>query len=127
MNVTKSIDVILSTEGKVLGGQQAASLSRTAKQIDITNKINSDWQEQLSGMKSWSINCSGSYLVNSESLELLESAFINNKTIDVLIKIGNKNYKGQAIITNFPLNSSFSQGLKYSISLLGTGALTDGD
>lgn len=127
MNITKSIDVILSIAGKILGGQQAATLSRSATQIDITNQINGEWSNSLVGVKSWNINCSGTYLVDSESLESLEEAFMNNTAIDVLIKIGNKNYKGKAIITNFPLNSTFSQGLKYSISLLGQGALSNED
>ena len=122
-NITKSVDVVISVNGKPLGGQQGASLTRSASPINITNKINPDWQENLAGTKSWNIACNGSYLVDSASLKALETAFMNSSPIDVTAIVGENKYQGKAIITNFPLSAAFSQGLKYSISLLGTGPL----
>ena len=122
-NITKSVDVVISVNGKALGGQQGASLTRSASPINITNKINPDWQENLAGTKSWNIACNGSYLVDSASLKALETAFMNSSPIDVTAIVGENKYQGKAIITNFPLSAAFSQGLKYSISLLGTGSL----
>lgn len=121
--VARSIDAAISIDGKVLAGQQDAILKQSAQAIDITNKINPEWQENLSGTKMWNINCNGCYVLNEESLEKLENAFLNNQTVEVSIIIGNYTYKGNAILVSFPLNTTFSQSVKYNINLLGTGEL----
>lgn len=123
-NAVRSIDTIIYLNGVALGGQQGANLIRQTEAIDITNRINSDWAESLAGKKSWNINCSGLYITNDRAFGLLEDAFMNNKTVEVLITFGSTKLKGNAIITDFPLSSVFNKEFKYNIKLLGTGALT---
>lgn len=96
---------------------------RQAQVINITNKINSEWSENLSGTKSWSLSCSGLYVVNDKSFALLEDAFMNNKPVEVSINVGSQQLKGNALITEFPLNAVFNKEFKYTLKLLGTGAL----
>ena len=122
-NVARSIDTVIRLNGMALGGQQGANLIRQTEAIDITNRINGEWNENLAGKKSWSINCSGLYIVNDNALSLLENAFMNNIPVEVLISIAGSKLKGKAIIVDFPLNSVFNKEFKYSIKLLGTGAL----
>lgn len=123
-NVARSIDTVIRLNGVALGGQQGANLIRQTEAIDITNRINGDWAESLAGKKSWNIVCSGLYVVNNRAFNLLEDAFMNNKAVEVLISFGTTKLKGNAIITDFPLNSLFNKEFKYNIKLLGTGALT---
>ena len=123
-NVARSIDTVIRLDGVALGGQQGANLIRQTEAIDITNRINGEWSESLAGKKSWNIVCSGLYITNDRAFELLEDAFMNNKTVEVLISFGTTKLKGNAIITDFPLNSVFNREFKYNIKLLGTGALT---
>ena len=87
-NFGRSVDIILYIDGLPLGGQQSANLSRQSRLIDITNRINSDWEEALGGTKSWSVMCSGIYVINDEALALLEDAFMNNKSITVALNTG---------------------------------------
>lgn len=122
-NVGRSVDVVVSIDNYPLGGQQGANLMRQAQVINITNKINSEWAENLTGVKSWSVVCSGLYVVNDKSFSLLEDAFMNNKKVEVSINIGSQQLKGQALITDFPLNAVFNKEFKYNLKLLGTGAL----
>lgn len=122
-NVARSIDTIIRLNGVALGGQQGANLIRQTEAIDITNRINGDWAESLAGKKSWNIVCSGLYITNDRAFGLLEDAFMNNKTVEVLISFGLTKLKGNAIITDFPLSSVFNKEFKYNIKLLGTGAL----
>lgn len=122
-NVGRSVDVVVSIDNYPLGGQQGANLMRQAQVINITNKINSEWAENLTGVKSWSVVCSGLYVVNDKSFSLLEDAFMNNKKVEVSINVGSQQLKGQAIITDFPLNAVFNKEFKYNLKLLGTGAL----
>lgn len=122
-NVGRSVDVVVSLNNYPLGGQQGASFMRQAQVINITNKINSEWSENLSGTKSWSLSCSGLYIVNDKSFALLEDAFMNNKPVEVSINVGSQQLKGNALITEFPLNAVFNKEFKYTLKLLGTGAL----
>lgn len=122
-NVGRSVDVVVSLNNYPLGGQQGASFMRQAQVINITNKINSEWSENLSGTKSWSLSCSGLYVVNDKSFALLEDAFMNNKPVEVSINVGSQKLKGNALITEFPLNAVFNKEFKYTLKLLGTGAL----
>lgn len=122
-NVGRSVDVVIYLNNYPLGGQQGANLVRQAQVIDITNKINAEWSESLSGIKSWSIVCTGLYIVNDNSFALLEDAFMNNKPVEVSINVGSQQLKGKALITEFPLSAVFNKEFKYNLRLLGTGAL----
>ena len=122
-NVGRSVDVVIYLNNYPLGGQQGANLVRQAQVIDITNKINAEWSESLSGTKSWSIVCTGLYIVNDKSFALLEDAFMNNKPVEVSINVGSQQLKGKALITEFPLSAVFNKEFKYNLRLLGTGAL----
>lgn len=122
-NVGRSVDVVIYLDNYPLGGQQGANLVRQAQVIDITNKINAEWSESLSGIKSWSIVCAGLYIVNDKSFALLEDAFMNNKPVEVSINVGSQQLKGKALITEFPLSAVFNKEFKYNLRLLGTGAL----
>lgn len=122
-NMGRSVDVAIYLNNYPLGGQQGANLVRQAQVIDITNKINAEWSESLSGIKSWSIVCTGLYIVNDNSFALLEDAFMNNKPVEVSINVGSQQLKGKALITEFPLSAVFNKEFKYNLRLLGTGAL----
>lgn len=91
--------------------------------INITNKINPEWQENLAGTKSWNITCSGVYVVNDSAFSLLENAFMNNKEVEVSIDFGAQKMIGKALITDFPLSAVYNKEFKYSIKILGTGPL----
>ena len=122
-NVFRSIDTIISINDIPLGGQQGANLVRQTEAIDITNHINGDWAENMAGKKSWRILCSGLYITTDKAFALLEDAFMNNKTVEVLVSFGRTKLRGNAIITDFPVSSVFNKEFKYNIKLLGTGAL----
>ena len=117
------VGVIFNIDGEYVAGQEGATLNRKNSPINITNQINGEWAESISGIKSWDLICNGTYVKNANGLLKLEDAFMNNKEIIVRIFVGKNIYEGRALITNFPLNVAFSSSLKYSISLLGTGAL----
>ena len=121
--IQAGIDVVLLIGNKPVAGQQNAQLIRSMAPIDITNKINGSWQESLTGVCSWKVLCGGLYVVDATSLQQLEDAFMNNEEIAVRIGVGNKNYFGRALITDYPLSSIFNGQFKYNLTLLGTGEL----
>ena len=117
--IQKGIDIVLKINGKPVAGQQGATLTRSMSPIDITNQITGDWNESLGGLRTWRINCNGLFVVNTESLQALEDAFMNNTEIEASIIINGKNYFGRVLITDYPLSAIFNAQFKYSISLLG--------
>lgn len=121
--VNQGVDVVLSIDGLPVGGQQGAVLNRSMSPINITNKIQATWEQSIAGVKTWNIKCSGIYIKNSNSLLSIEEAFLNNNEITVNITIGDSSYRGQCLITNFPVNSVYNSQFKYNIDLLGIGAL----
>ena len=121
--VQKGIDIVLKINGKPVAGQQGATLHRSMSPIDITNKINGSWSDSLTGTRTWRITCNGLFVINAESLQMLEDAFMNNDSIEVSVDINGKNYFGQALITDYPLSAIFNAQFKYNISLLGVGEL----
>lgn len=123
--IQKGIDIVIKIGGKPVAGQQNATLIRSMVPINITNKITGDWQESLSGLRSWRVGCGGLYVLNAESLQALEDAFMNNEEVEVSLTIGDKNYSGRALITDYPLSSIFNAQFKYNLSLLGVGALNE--
>lgn len=123
-NVNRSIDIAIHVNGRAVGGQQNAILSQQRSAIDITNKINPEWSESLSGTRTWSIRCNGLYVAGSNALAELQNAFLNDLDLTAVINIDGTQYQGKVLITDFPLNVVYNSGLKYNITLLGTGPLS---
>lgn len=121
--VQSGIDVVLFVNDIPVAGQQNASFHRTMTPINITNKINADWQESIGGIKSWNISCDGMYVKNSKGFMALEEAFMNNTEIKVQIVLNNQKYEGQGLIINFPMSAMYNSQFKYTIKILGTGEL----
>lgn len=122
-NIEKSIDIILFINDIPVGGQMGVILNQMMTPIDITNKIKAEWVERIEGLKTWSVQCNGMYIANSNSLSLLEEAFMSNFSVGVEIIAGGVHFTGQGLITNFPLTAVFDKQFKYNISILGTGPL----
>lgn len=123
-DINKSIDVVIILNNRPLAGQQGAVLNQHRDAINITNKIRPEWEENLAGARSWNIKCSGAYVLNQDTLRLLQSAFMSNEELQVLLTIDGIRYTGKVLLTDFPLTATFNVSLKYNATLLGTGPLS---
>lgn len=123
------VDVLLYAKvgagtSTVVGGQSGATLNRETNVIEVTSK-ESGWAENLSGIKSWSLECEGYVVVSDTAYDALETAWENGDQIDVEIRVPAGNtYAGKAIIAEFPLEAPQDDAMTFSITLQGTGALT---
>lgn len=122
-NIDKSINITLSIGDEVLAGQLGAQIAESRASIDITNKINGEWSESLAGVRSWRIQCNGLYVRSAHTLQLLQQAFAADTELSISFTLDGTTYTGKALLTDFPLNATFGQGLTYRATLLGTGAL----
>lgn len=123
-DIQKGIDILVSLNDIVLGGQLNATLTCTAKAIDITNKINAEWSEYITSIKSWRIDCNGFYCKNDRAYKALQDAFFNNQRVQVSMKLDNQKYTGYAYIIDFPVAATYNNSYKYSARFLGDGELS---
>lgn len=121
--VEKGINVIIKVADKPVAGQLGATFTQSANSINVTNKINPEWQESLIGTKNWGLQCNGLYILNSESLSLLEDAFMTNKMVSAEFTLSGMRFKGQCLIVDFPFSAVYDNSFKYTLKLLGTGEL----
>lgn len=122
-NTQKSINIVLSLDGKKLAGQLNATLNQSVASIEITNRIDAEWKEYLGGVKSWSVSCDGMYVKSENAYAILQNAFMNNISVDVEVLLDDKKYTGSALLTEFPLISAYNDTYKYKVKLLGNGEL----
>ncbi len=109
---------------QVVGGQSGATLNRETNVIEVTSK-ESGWAENLTGVKSWSIDCEGYVVVDDTAYTALEEAWEDGTEIDVEIVVpSGSTYSGKAIIASFPLEAPQDDAMTFSLSLTGTGALS---
>lgn len=122
--VNKSIDIIVSINGTNLAGQSNAILRQNRRVHDISNKIKMDWEESLVSMRSWSVSCTGLYVINDASLHALNNAFAADSLLTVSLTLDGAKYQGQARLKDFQVNTVFTKGANYSAVLIGTGPLS---
>ena len=119
----RGMDIILSINNKKIGGQSNARLNRTMSPINVTNKINGEWEKSLSGLKTWTLNCTGLVVKDEEAFQELEECSNSGTAVTVQLADENKTYRGTALITNFPIAAPYNTNFSYSITLLGIDEL----
>ena len=120
----RGLDIILSIDNKIVGGQRNATLNREAEVIDITNKVSAGWTENMTSVKSWSIEGDGIFVVDDAALDAIEEAFLNGSWVQVKVADEAWGYTGRGVITDFPIEANYDDAATYSITITGSGALT---
>lgn len=124
------IDVLVSasvdggTTNSVIGGQSGATLNRSTNVIEVTAKDSGGWAENISGIRSWSVECEGFMVKDDAALDSLETAWENGDPVDVSLSYNGNDYEGQAVIAELPNEFPQDDAVTFSLSLTGTGALT---
>ena len=119
----KGFDVLVTIDGKPVAAQLNADLRRAATTSDISNLIALDWADSLVHLKSWSVQCTGAYIVDDEALMALEDAFAKGADVELKIESPSLKYKGKAVITNFPIGATYNKDMTYNLTFIGKGPL----
>lgn len=136
-NKVAGVDVMLymqtGTDGSqnpiftVLGGQSGATLNRSTNVIETTSKDDNGWQSNITGVKSWSIECEGFIVADDSAYQAMEQAWLNGDELDVKLAYpSGKTYTGKVVISDFPEEYPGDDAATYKLTLTGTGALTIG-
>lgn len=112
-----------------ISGQKGLTINRSADSIEVTSKdTTGGWKSKIAGMKEWSIDNDGLYIPSHASHKALGTAFQNSDPVCVKIVNGKTKtsmFGGLAYVTDYSLEAPYDDGMTYSLSLDGNGALVD--
>lgn len=106
-----------------------ASLNVEQDLPDVTNKESAGWAEHINGLRNWSIDFSGKYDEVGSGLTPNEiMAAIIARTADTVIQFRHtasttSGWTGNGTFKSIKMDADMEQGLSYSGSIKGNGAL----
>ena len=136
-SIMNSTDVVIQisedsgTTYDIIGRATSASLSVSMETRDTTTKDSAGWQENLEGLKSWSLSGDGlvTYSISGE-YDTPDDLFtlLSNRTL-VKVKFGSAtsgeiDYTGDAYLVSYEQEAGVEENVTYSFSFTGTGTLT---
>ena len=132
MAILNATDVVLKVtvdDGlKAIAHCTSASISINMDLRDSTTKSSGGWQENLGGLRSYEL--SGDAFVDivedTEKSDILELWTVWNQRTAVIVSFGIAGmlYEGTALITSLSIDAGVEENATFSISLTGSGALT---
>lgn len=110
---------------KPVAGQKNATLNRSVGTMDITSKDAGGWMDAIAApFKEWSIEADGLFVIDDDGYGALEDAFMNGTKVMVEIKSASDfYYRGEALVTDLPIEANYDDVSTYSVTLQGCGAL----
>ena len=136
-SIMNSTDVVIQisedggTTYDIIGRATSASLSVSMETRSTTTKDSAGWDENLEGLKSWSLSgdglvtysISGDYDTPDDLFNLL-----SNRTL-VKVKFGSAtsgeiDYTGDAYLVSYEQEAGVEENVTYSFGFTGTGVLT---
>lgn len=136
-NIMNSTDVVIQisedggTSYDIIGRATSASLSVSMETRDTTNKDSAGWQENLEGLKAWSLSGDGlvTYSISGD-YDTPDDLFtlLSNRTL-VKVKFGSAtsgevDYTGDAYLVSYEQEAGVEENVTYSFGFTGTGVLT---
>jgi len=136
-SIMNSTDVVIQisedsgTTYDIIGRATSASLSVSMETRDTTTKDSAGWQENLEGLKSWSLSGDGlvTYSITGD-YDTPDDLFtlLSNRTL-VKVKFGSESsgeidYTGDAYLVSYEQEAGVEENVTYSFSFTGTGTLT---
>ena len=119
----RGLQILIYIDGEKVCGQKDAILNQTANFSDISNRIEKKWEKSIVAERSWNIKCNGLVIKNADSFKKMETAFLNGTPIAIVLMDDDKKFKGNALISSFPLTANYNDSFLYNITLTGTGEL----
>lgn len=112
-----------------VAGQQGLTINRSSDSIEVSSKDTvGGWKSSITGMKEWSIDNDGLYVISSETHKLLGASFEKGDPVCLKVIDGKQKralFGGLAYITDYSLEAPYDDAMTYSISFSGTGPLVD--
>ena len=136
-SIMNSTDVVIQiseddgTSYDIIGRATSASLSVSMETRSTTTKDSAGWDENLEGLKSWSLSGDGlvTYSISGD-FDTPDDLFtlLSNRTL-VKVKFGSAtsgeiDYTGDAYLVSYEQEAGVEENVTYSFGFTGTGVLT---
>ena len=136
-SIMNSTDVVIQiseddgTTYDIIGRATSASLSVSMETRTTTTKDSAGWDENLEGLKSWSLSGDGlvTYSISGD-YDTPDDLFtlLSNRTL-VKVKFGSAtsgeiDYTGDAYLVSYEQEAGVEENVTYSFGFTGTGVLT---
>jgi TP901-1 family phage major tail protein len=109
----------------VVGGQSGATLNRSMNVIETTDKTSNGWVTKIGGTKEWSIELEAFMVTGDAAFGAINTAFADRAEVSVEMEIGGIIFAGYGIISDFPLEAPQDDAVTFSITIEGSGELTE--
>ncbi len=144
--VIRIADDSSSTNLQTLAFATSASLSMSTELRDSTTKSSGGFQENLAGLKSWELSGDAFIDLSGDTVTATDPYTGFPGTLKTVTKLwdlwaagnkvdiefgtgaggsGDKSYVGEAFITSLSMDAGVEENATYSITLTGTGALSE--
>lgn len=117
---------VSQTEWALIGGQKNSPLTQKAESLDGSDKTTGGWAKGLPGMKSWSIEYDGLYVLGDVGLAILRKQYREGAKVYVrIVYPGGQYVQGWASVTEFSDSNAADAIHTVKVSLTGYGAISD--
>jgi len=106
-----------------VGGQKDATFDRGAGTIDITDKDSQGWEENLPGLRNWSISFDAFIIEDDAGFLEIEDSFDNQAQKQFQIITPGHTYQGKATVESLSMSGPLGDAGVVSFNLKGTGSL----
>ncbi len=114
---------------QVFAHAKDASISFSNSLIDTTTKDSSSWAENISGRKSFTLSTSGlldyAAVADSENITAIEDIALAGTKVFFTFGDTTNTMNGEAFIDSLEENSTSDDVVSYSVTMTGTGELTN--
>lgn len=123
------IEVNTGTEASpvwtAIAGQRGGSFNGSGDTMDSTSKDGSGWEENIVGLRSWSIDFDGLHSETDVGLQKVFDEWIAGNQVHVRMKFpSGTTYEGDATITDISIDAPHDDVATATGSLEGSGAIT---
>ncbi len=109
----------------LFGGQKNSPVTQKADTLDASDKTSGGWKKQIPGLKEWSIEYDGLYVLNDIATSIVEQAFLKGLAIHVRVEYANGSYKqGYAYVTEFSDSNAHDAIQTLKVSFNGYGEIS---
>lgn len=106
-----------------VGGQKDATFDRGAGTIDTTDKDSEGWEENLPGLRNWSISFDAFIIEDDAGFLEIEDSFENRVQKQFQIITPGHTYQGKATVESLSMSGPLGDAGVVSFGLKGTGSL----
>lgn len=126
-NVVVAIYDSTGTKTLAISGQQGLTINRSAESIEVSSK-DDGWKHKIAGLKDWSIDTDGVYVMSDESHKSLGAAFKNGEPVCVKVidkKTSKGMFAGVAMLSDYPIEAPYDDAVTFSATFDGNGPLVE--